>query len=286
MIGGAPVGTETLRARAATVGDAAAIAAIYTQGIEDRVATFETRPRTADDILGWFGGPYPVVVVERVGPAQSGRDGHDEAGPAAVDPGNAGEAGTPASQDGAAGSAPVGPGKPGQTGRPPDIPGDGGDAGDDGVDAPEPPSARDAPPSPADGDARRQSVHVAASGSPGEVVAFAATSEYRPRACYAGIAEFSVYVERGSRGHGAGRLAMAALVEAATAAGFHKLVSRVFVENGASRALLRSAGFREVGTYERHARLDGAWRDVVIVERLLSDPPDERGPGGRPPPAT
>jgi phosphinothricin acetyltransferase len=37
----------------------------------------------------------------------------------------------------------------------------------------------------------------------------------------------------------------------------------------ASRALLRKLGFREVGTYEKHARLDGAWRDVVIVERLL-----------------
>jgi RimJ/RimL family protein N-acetyltransferase len=33
--------------------------------------------------------------------------------------------------------------------------------------------------------------------------------------------------------------------------------------------VLRSLGFREVGVYERHARLDGAWRDVVIVERLI-----------------
>ncbi len=103
----------------------------------------------------------------------------------------------------------------------------------------------------------------------GEVIAFAATSAYRPRACYAGIGEFSVYAAREARGRGAGRLAMEALIEAAEAAGFWKLLSRVFVENAPSRALLRSLGFREVGIYEKHAQLDGVWRDVVIVERLL-----------------
>jgi len=34
-------------------------------------------------------------------------------------------------------------------------------------------------------------------------------------------------------------------------------------------ALLRAVGFREVGVYERHAQLDGVWRDMVIVERLI-----------------
>ena len=101
------------------------------------------------------------------------------------------------------------------------------------------------------------------------IVAFASTSTYRPRACYAGIAEFSVYVARAQRGRGAGRLAMEALIAAAEQAGLWKLVSRVFVENTASRSLLQSLGFREVGIYEKHGRLDGAWRDVVIVERLI-----------------
>ncbi len=101
------------------------------------------------------------------------------------------------------------------------------------------------------------------------LVAFAATSSYRPRDCYSGIAEFSVYVERSRRGEGAGRLAMEALIEAAAKAGYWKLLSRVFVENIASRGLLRSLGFREVGIYEKHGRLDEAWRDVVIVEKLL-----------------
>jgi phosphinothricin acetyltransferase len=59
------------------------------------------------------------------------------------------------------------------------------------------------------------------------------------------------------------------LSAAAAGAGLWKLVSRVCVENAASRALLAAVGFREVGVYERHGRLDGRWRDVVIVERLI-----------------
>ena len=157
-----------MRARAATPADAAAIARIYNDGIDDRIATFETRHRTARDVETWFDGRHPVVVVEE-----------------------------------------------------------------------------------------------------GDILAFASTSGYRPRDCYAGIAEFSVYAAREARGRGAGRMAMNALIDAARAAGFWKLLSRVFVENTVSRGLLRAVGFREVGVYERHAQLDGVWRDVVIVERLL-----------------
>ena len=103
----------------------------------------------------------------------------------------------------------------------------------------------------------------------GRVVAFAWTSTYRPRACYDLIAEFSVYVRREARGTGCGREVLSALIEAAEASGLHKLVSRIFPENTASRALCRALGFREVGTYVRHGKLDGEWRDCVIVERLL-----------------
>jgi L-amino acid N-acyltransferase YncA len=103
------------------------------------------------------------------------------------------------------------------------------------------------------------------------VVAFASTSSYRTRECYAGIAEFSVYVARHARGRGAGRVAVEALVDEASRAGLWKLVSRVFVENTASRRLLTGTGFREVGTYLKHAKLDGVWRDVVIVERLIPE---------------
>ena len=160
-----------MRAHEARLGDADAIAAIYNAGIAERTATFETRPRSADDVRGWFDGRHPIVVVE--------------------DPS-------------------------------------------------------------------------------GQVLSFATTSDYRPsRECYAGIAEFSVYTAPDARGRGAAKLAMATLIAAADERGFWKLVSRVFVENEASRHLLAGLGFREVGIYRRHARLDGEWRDVVIVERLL-----------------
>jgi phosphinothricin acetyltransferase len=161
----------SLHARAARLEDAPAIAEIYNQGIEDRMATFETEARSADTIARFIAtqGSYPIVVVER----------------------------------------------------------------------------------------------------DGDVVGAAWTGEYRPRRAYAGIAEVSVYVSREARGGGVGRMALHGIIEAAEAAGFWKLVSRIFPENVASRRLCTAVGFREVGIYRRHGKLDGRWRDCVIVERLL-----------------
>ena len=157
--------------------DAAAIARIYNDGIEDRLATFETDLRAADDVRDWIRQGFPLVVAE--------------------------------TED-------------------------------------------------------------------GEIAAWASASPYRPsRNAYAGIAEFSIYVGRAFRGRGAGRVTLAALIDLAEARGLWKLVSRVFPENEASLALCRSLGFRDVGVYRRHGKLDGAWRDVVIVERLLGDAASE-----------
>lgn len=158
-----------METRLANLNDAEAIAGIYNQGIEDRLATFETRPHTAEEVLAWFDDFHPIVVVE----------------------------------------------------------------------------------------------------ADGRVVAYAATFSYRNRDFYRGVAEFSVYVDRDFRLQGAGSLAMEALMGAAREAGLWKLVSRIFVENLGSRHLLARLSFREVGVYERHAKLDGEWRNVVIVERLL-----------------
>jgi L-amino acid N-acyltransferase YncA len=158
-----------VRSRAASRDDAKDVARIYNEGIEERIATFETRTRTAEEIRGWFDDGFPIVVVE---------DG-------------------------------------------------------------------------------------------GTVISFANASSYSPRECYSGVAEFSVYTAGEARGRGAGKLAMEALISAAEKAGFWKLTSRIFVENESSRRLLLSLGFREVGVHEKHARLDGLWRDVVVVERLI-----------------
>jgi L-amino acid N-acyltransferase YncA len=105
----------------------------------------------------------------------------------------------------------------------------------------------------------------------GAVVGWANLSAYRQRACYAGIAEFSIYVDSRAQGHGLGRRLLEALVDAARERGYWKLVSRIFPFNTASLALCRRCGFREVGVYEKHGRLDGRWLDVVIVERVLPE---------------
>jgi phosphinothricin acetyltransferase len=170
--------------RPATLADAAAITAIYNAGIAGRAATFETTPRTVEDLERRLGdiGRYPLVVA---------------------------------------------------------------DAGTAGV------------------------------------VGWAGLSEYRPRACYRGIAEFSVYVAADWQGRGVGRMLMQGLIDVAARRGYWKLVSRVFISNAASRALCQALGFREVGIYERHAFLDGEWRDVVIVERLITANQPAAGPIAR-----
>jgi phosphinothricin acetyltransferase len=103
----------------------------------------------------------------------------------------------------------------------------------------------------------------------GQVVAWAGAGPYRSRPAYAGVAEHSVYVARAARGTGAGRAALEALCRVYAERGFWKIVSRIFPENTASLRLHERCGFREVGVYRRHGKLDGQWRDCVIVERLL-----------------
>ncbi|MEP6493840.1 MAG: arsinothricin resistance N-acetyltransferase ArsN1 family A [bacterium] len=103
------------------------------------------------------------------------------------------------------------------------------------------------------------------------VIGWARAGEYRAREAYAGIGDFSVYVAGDARGRRAGDRLLAALITECEQLGYWKLLSRIFPENAASRKLCMRHGFREVGVYERHGRLDGVWRDVVIVERLLGD---------------
>jgi phosphinothricin acetyltransferase len=80
-----------------------------------------------------------------------------------------------------------------------------------------------------------------------------------------------VYVRRDHRGAGVGRVAMNALVDASRDSGLWKLLSRVFPENRASLNLMAWSGFKEIGVHEKHGKLDGVWRDCVIVERLIAE---------------
>lgn len=101
------------------------------------------------------------------------------------------------------------------------------------------------------------------------VVGFACVHPYRSRDCYRGIGEFSIYIRDGYKGRGIGKHLLHSLVEACAKRGYWKLVSRIFDFNHASRALCRACGFREVGIYEKHSKLDGEWLDCVIVEKLI-----------------
>ncbi|MDA0181433.1 arsinothricin resistance N-acetyltransferase ArsN1 [Solirubrobacter phytolaccae] len=103
------------------------------------------------------------------------------------------------------------------------------------------------------------------------VLGFARVSPYSVRQAYAGVAEHAVYVAPDARGRGVGVQLLNALATASEQAGYYKLTSRVFTTNTASLALHRKAGFTEVGIQRRHGRLDGDWKDTMLVERLLGD---------------
>jgi L-amino acid N-acyltransferase YncA len=101
----------------------------------------------------------------------------------------------------------------------------------------------------------------------GLVVGWAALSSVSDRCADAGVAENSVYVEPQHRGRGIGRALLAALIESAEAAGLWTIQTGIFPENAASIALHERCGFRIVGRRERIGRLDGEWRDTLILER-------------------
>jgi phosphinothricin acetyltransferase len=148
-----------------------AVLAAYNAGIEERVATFETRPRTVSDLANWLTDGQPFIVAERGG----------------------------------------------------------------------------------------------------RVVGFARAGAYSDRCCYGGVGEHAVYVAPDARGLGLGRRLLDELAIECERRGFHKLTSRVFTDNAASLAAHRAAGFTEVGIQRRHGKLDGTWKDCVLVERLLGD---------------
>ncbi len=104
----------------------------------------------------------------------------------------------------------------------------------------------------------------------GTLVGWAKASPYTDRhPYYDGVREATLYVERGARRTGVGSRLLAALAEAAAASGAHKLVGKIFTTNEPSIAMVGDLGWREVGVHERHGTLDGQWKDVLVVEKLL-----------------
>jgi phosphinothricin acetyltransferase len=124
-----------------------------------------------------------------------------------------------------------------------------------------------APPTWDEFDRRRLDGHRLVAIGNGEVVGWAALMPTSSRECYAGVVEHSVYVAVGARGHGVGTALMRELVAGADGDGLWTIQTSIFPENAASVALHEAVGFRVVGRRERIARLDGVWRDTLLLER-------------------
>jgi len=101
----------------------------------------------------------------------------------------------------------------------------------------------------------------------GALVGWAAAVPVSERDCYAGVAETSVYVTETARGRGVGKTLLHRQVNEADAGGLWTLQTSIFPENRASIALHHSAGYRTLAVRSRIARLDGVWRDTVLLER-------------------
>ena len=108
-------------------------------------------------------------------------------------------------------------------------------------------------------------------GKDEEIVGWASISIYRTKSWYLGVGEFSIYVKQGSRSTGVGKQLMTALIDEAKRLGYWKILGRILAFNVASRNLCRSCGFREVGMYKKHGKLNGKWVDMIIVERLIHE---------------
>jgi L-amino acid N-acyltransferase YncA len=125
------------------------------------------------------------------------------------------------------------------------------------------------PPSYATFDAQHLAEHRFVAAEDDRILGWVALAPTSSRACYAGVAENSVYIADSVRGRGVGRLLMEALLESARAGGIWTIHAGMFPENAASIALHESLGFRFVGRFERIAQLDGVWRDTILLELRL-----------------
>ena len=105
----------------------------------------------------------------------------------------------------------------------------------------------------------------------GRVIAWGSLNPFNPREAYRHVADFSIYVERGERGRGAGRVVLTRLIGLAHEHGYHKMVLSAFPFNAAGMALYERLGFRVVGVYREQGMLDGRWVDTIVMEKLLSD---------------
>jgi len=101
----------------------------------------------------------------------------------------------------------------------------------------------------------------------GSIKGWAALTPVSGRCVYAGVAEVSVYVQVDSRGKGYGKKLLKALIDESEKNNIWTLQAGVFPENKASLQLHEALGFRKVGFREKIGKMNGKWRDTVLLER-------------------
>ncbi len=101
----------------------------------------------------------------------------------------------------------------------------------------------------------------------GDVVGWAAVSPVSDRCVYGGVVEHSVYIAASARGLGVGQRLLEELIAATEAAGIWTIQTGIFPENEGSVRLHERVGFQVVGRRKKLGKLNGQWRDVLLLER-------------------
>jgi L-amino acid N-acyltransferase YncA len=100
-----------------------------------------------------------------------------------------------------------------------------------------------------------------------KILGWAALSPVSGRCVYAGVAEASVYVAAAARGKGVGKRLLQALINESEQHNIWTLQAGIFPENIGSIKIHETCGFRIIGKRERIGKMNGDWRDTILLER-------------------
>jgi len=101
------------------------------------------------------------------------------------------------------------------------------------------------------------------------VAGFATFWQFRAGAGYARSMEHTLVLGAEARGRGLGRMLMEAALDAARARGAHVMVAAITGDNPGGVAFHAAMGFERAGFMPQVGWKDGAWRDLVLMQRLL-----------------